>query len=305
MNKGTSHMKCSQQTLLSAALVATFLVLGAPQARAESQKAPATTVIKGVTFVTPKSADYTGKIDFAELERRYPIDKNVLKSWTQQDLRKLNQEQLDQLYARLTAGPIPDGAYKGEIVFTKEGGLEGIARQFFPIDPLVQGNFAVLKQFGEFLWKGKHFYRQDGILRNLIEDGFAQEATIKTIAWTLLGTNPRFDQMVHSKIAGVAYLEMFPSKLYCGQSLLDSRRESVVIDYAYGDTISGYNSDVDFLATREGLAVRDEIRMVHPGLYLGRAYLRQVFGLVFTLANDQAAQAGDMSESCWTGTQPR
>ena len=295
--EGKNQMK----RLLSVMTLAASLMLVLVPRAAIAQ----TTVVKGITFVNPKSAEYAGKIDFAELERKFPLDKNALKSWTANDLAALNQEQLDQLYARLTAGPMPDGPYYGKIVFTKDGGLEGIARQFVPIDPLINGKFAMLRTFGEFLWKGKHFYKDEGVLRNMIEDGFAQRASIKAIAWGLLGTNPRFDQMVHSKIAGQSYFEMFPSKLYCGQSLMDSRRESVIIDYAYGDTISGYNSDVDFLATREGLSVRDEIRMVHPGLYLGRAYLRQVFGLIFTLTSDQAAQAGDTSESCWTGTQPR
>lgn len=288
---------------LSVGLLATLTTVAGQVASADQNWT--TTTIKGVVFVNPVSNDYSGKIDFAELERKFPIDKNALKSWTQDDLSKLNQEQLDQMYARLTAGPIPDGAYKGKIVFTKDGGLEGIAKQFFPIDSLVHGKFVLVKKFGEFLWKGKHFYRQESVLRNLIEDSLPQRATIKAIAWGLLGTNPRFDQMVHTKVEGKDYLELFPSKLYCGQSLLDSRRESVIIDYAYGDTISGYNADIDFLATRDGLAVRDEIRMVRPGLYLGRAYMRQVFGLVFTLSNEQAAKAGDASEHCFTGTQPR
>ena len=33
---------------------------------------------------------------------------------------------------------------------------------------------------------------------------------------------------------------LFPAKLYCGQSLLDGRRESIVIDYLFGDEIEGW-----------------------------------------------------------------
>ena len=33
---------------------------------------------------------------------------------------------------------------------------------------------------------------------------------------------------------------LFPAKLYCGQSLLDGRRESVIIDYAFTDELPGY-----------------------------------------------------------------
>jgi hypothetical protein len=94
---------------------------------------------------------------------------------------------------------------------------------------------------------------------------------------------------------------LFPAKLYCGQSLLDSRRESVIIDYAFGDDIDGYLPNVDSLAGRNGLQVRDEIRMVRPGFYLGRAYMGRVFALNFTLYNDAAAKAGAVQGDCWDG----
>jgi hypothetical protein len=306
-SKQMNQIKSLFSVMTFGALVGVGALIDSQSAHAEGASAQAAwqiTTVKGVVFVNPKGATHSDKIDFAELERRYPIDKKSLQAWTQADLAKLNQEQLDQLYARLTAGPIPDGAYVGDIVFTKDGGLEGIARQFFPIDPLVQIKFTLLRDFAKFLWKGKHFYRQEAVLRNLIPDDTARWLTIKAIAVGLLGTHPDYNKLVKTNVSGHKFMEIFPAKLFCGQSLLDSRRESVVIDYAYGDTLSGYNSDIDFLATREGLGVRDEIRMVRPGLYLGRAYLRQVFGLIFTLSNSEAQKQGDVSESCWTGTQP-
>ena len=67
---------------------------------------------------------------------------------------------------------------------------------------------------------------------------------------------------------------LFPAKLYCGQSLLDGRRESVIIDYAYNDDLPGYQENPDALAGRNGLRIRDEIRMIRPGLLPG-AGLRQ------------------------------
>ncbi len=106
---------------------------------------------------------------------------------------------------------------------------------------------------------------------------------------------------------------MFPARLYCGQSLLDSRRESVIIDYFYTDEIPGYRERPDFLAGRRGLQVRDEVRMVRPGFYLGRAYLGKIFLLNFTLYNKDVAtrdgdafvKTGQVAEDCWTGTQQR
>ena len=106
---------------------------------------------------------------------------------------------------------------------------------------------------------------------------------------------------------------MFPAKLHCGQSLLDGRRESVIIDYAYTDEIEGYQESPDSLAGRGGLLIRDEIRMVRPGFYLGRAYAHKAFLLNFTLYNADVAEAegtafaegGTIAEDCWTGEQIR
>jgi len=107
---------------------------------------------------------------------------------------------------------------------------------------------------------------------------------------------------------------LFPAKLYCGQSLLDGRRESIVIDYAYNDDLTDlYHANPDNLVGRKGLRIRDEIRMVRPGFYLGRAYLNRVFALNFTLYNPEVADAGaeafaegtPIAEDCWPGEQNR
>jgi len=59
--------------------------------------------------------------------------------------------------------------------------------------------------------------------------------------------------------------------------------------------------------------VRDEIRMIRPGLYLGRAYLDRGFALNFTLydkatddkAREEFVKTGKVQEDCWPGTQAR
>ena len=98
---------------------------------------------------------------------------------------------------------------------------------------------------------------------------------------------------------------LFPAKLYCGQSLLDARRESIIIDYAYTDDLPGYIEPLDHLVGREGLKIRDEIRMVRPGFYLGRAYMDRVFVLNFTLYNAEIAgsSSAEAEEDCWAGEQ--
>src|SRR5260370_5352832 len=177
---------------------------------------------------------------------------------TPQNIKAFDQEKVDQIYARLTAGLIPDGAYDGDLFFPK--GLSGRSRLSEVLGG-VKGQVASLELtkltlLGKALWKGKVFYRNERVLRNridhleLLSEFFPQpgeESQVRDLA-----THGQTDQLY------------FPAKLYCGQSLLDSRRESIIIDYAFTDEIDGYHEIPDKLAGREGLLVRDEIRMVRP-----------------------------------------
>ena len=250
----------------------------------------------------PYDQDYASKPDLAQIEYEHPIPLAELIKVTPKYLAGLNQEQLDQLYARLGSGPIPNGPFDGEIVFTRGGsgklraaeivgGLAGLGLN-------MKGK--LLETAGEALWKGKVFYRDQHILRNRIED----LAMLRPIIGP--GDIPKI--AVDGKDAWL----LFPAKLYCGQSLIDSRRESIIIDYAFTDDIPGYRERPDFLAGRRGLKVRDEIRMVRPGLYLGRAYMDHAFILNFVLYNkdlDRAGraefEAGQVRDTCWSGTQKR
>ena len=249
------------------------------------------------------SNDYQSKMDFARVEHEFPLKPADLVKLTPKNLQDYDQEQIDQIYARLTAGPIPDGAYDGDLFFPKgssgyvraaeiASGAKGLALQL---------EADKLKLLGETLWKGKVFYRNDRILRNRMDHLQPLEAFFpdRTVEVKELETNGKKDQL------------LFPAKLYCGQSLLDSRRESVIIDYAFTDQIDGYREVPDSLAGRDGFLVRDEIRMVRPGFYLGRAYLYGTFGLNFTLYNDKVAKektdefvrTGKTDEDCWAGPQ--
>ena len=250
----------------------------------------------------PYGDDYASKPDLAQVEHDYPIMLNELTKVTPKYLAGLNQEELDQLYARLSSGPVPDGPFDGEIVFPRGssgklrvaeiiGGLKGLGVNF-------KGK--LLETAGEALWKGKVFYRDERVLRNRIED--------LSVLKPVLGAGSLTKIDVDGKDAWL----LFPAKLYCGQSLIDSRRESIIIDYAFTDDIPGYREKPDFLAGRRGLKVRDEIRMVRPGLYLGRAYMDHAFILNFVLYSkemDKAGRAefeiGQVKDDCWSGTQKR
>jgi hypothetical protein len=248
--------------------------------------------------------EHQTKPDFAQLEYKLPLTMDELARITPENLAALDQEQIDQIYARLTAGPIPDGAFDGKILLPR-----GTSGKFRVAE--IAGGFAefalhlkglTVETLGETLWKGKVFYRDERVLRNRIED-----LTVLKQAGLVEG-DPKKTTVGRSE----TWL-LFPAKLYCGQSLLDARRESIVIDYFFTDEVPGYQEKPDYLAGRRGLRVRDEIRMVRPGFYLGRAYLDKIFLLNFTLYNADIAKrdgeaftkSGQVSQDCWTGTQQR
>jgi hypothetical protein len=253
----------------------------------------------------PYEEAYATKPDFAQVEYELPLVPADLAKLTPENIAHYDQEQVDQIYARLTAGPIPDGAYDGGLFFPKGksgdrrlaeivGGLPGLA---------VELKAVKLEMLGAGLWKGKVFYRDDRLLRNRIED-------TRLLALLIEGDLASIPKI---SVDGKDQWLMFPARLYCGQSLLDSRRESIIIDYFFTDEIPGYRERPDFLAGRNGLQVRDEIRMVRPGFYLGRAYLGKAFLLNFTLYNEDVAEqegdaflaTGEVREDCWMGTQAR
>jgi hypothetical protein len=242
-------------------------------------------------------------IDFAKLEREVPFSIDELEALIPQRFAGFTQEQVDQIYGRLTAGPIPDGNYDGDLFFPR--GSNGGTRLGEVLGGRLTswiGNLAVrnAELFARMLWKGKVFSRQGRLVRTRIED-FAPFAP-------LMGGDTRGIERI--TVAGRDALLLFPARLYCGQSLLDGRRESIVMDYAFTDELPGYREQPDELAGRNGLRIRDEIRMIRPGFYLGRAYMNRVFAVNFTLINNDAVSAGATSfrmgtvqQDCWTGTQ--
>lgn len=223
-------------------------------------------------------------VDFATLESSGGCAQVVQAATDAATVASWGQEQLDQLYACSRAGVIPDGFMNGTVILAPNGGFDQFVKFAtslgFPIDK------ASLTTFAQSLWKGKMFYRADKALLNKMGPD------VKPI----LGHDLK-DQM------------RFPAKVFCGQSLLDARRESIVIDYAFSDQVkvqgqSPYVDDIDWIAAgrvasgRRGLNIRDEIRMVRPGFYLGRAYIDRVFVLNFTLSTDTPPSGQDV---CWAG----
>lgn len=217
------------------------------------------------------------------------------------------QEKLDRIYAQLKSGPIPSGFYNGTIIFGESENTKMLQRLRAALGmPPINADF--IKKIGEGLWKGKVFkpdpMARDGVPSAILANkmpavsiqGFFQALNISSVATQNLTNDWRF-----------------PAKVFCGQSLLDSRRESIVIDYAHSDSVKDSDTDpltrinyvepIDKIADRNNFQVRDEIRMVKPGLYLGRAYLGRVFVLNFVLECTEGACLNQLetADACFTG----
>jgi len=254
------------------------------------------------------------RVDLARVEYQFPLSRADLMKITPENLAVLSQEQIDQIYGRITAGPIPDGQYLGNLFFARGetlrtrleeiiGGLEG---------RLAGANIDLLETIGRSMWKGKVISRDQRILRNMIEDLAVLRGIVDDQATVPTTTVPRDGPLGRIFPKDKVWL-LFPAHIYCGQSLLDARRESIIVDYNYNGDIEGYRKSPDSLASRGGLRIRDEIRMVRPGLYLGRAYANRMFLLNFTLFNAELAGregaafagGGTIAEDCWPGEQRR
>ena len=250
----------------------------------------------------PYGEAYNSKPNFAEVEYKHPLSAEDLQKITPKYLSKLPQEEIDQIYARLSAGPIPNTAFNGDLFFPRGvsgdlrveeiiGGFKGFAARF---------KLKKVRLLGKILWKGKVFYRDQMVLRNRIND-------LRILSPLIDGDLSTLQKM---EFDDEKTWLLFPAKLYCGQSLIDSRRESIIIDYAFSDGIEGYREMPDALAGRRGFKIRDEIRMIRPGFYLGRAYMDRAFILNFTLYNEEIdkretpefIKTNKVNEDCFTGT---
>jgi hypothetical protein len=123
-------------------------------------------------------------------------------------LLKMSQSQLDELFTGSAAGDIPNGEAAGTAI----------------IAPGTTYTKEIATFIEHFAWKGKVFDREKGVLKNrLLAIGF------------------------HAIIA----------KVYKTPSWLDGK-ECIVLDYSDTSVVAHW--------------IRDEIRQIGPGLYLGKVY---------------------------------
>jgi hypothetical protein len=294
---------------LTAALLAASLLASPATAQVDIPFAP----MQDAAIKDPDNPTKTSRIDFARVEAEFPLSRADLMKLTPDLIATLEQEKVDQIYARLTAGPLPDGPYLGDFFFARGdnkdarieeiiGGLRG---------RLAGAAVSFLELIGNDLWRGKVFYRDQRIARTMVRDRAALREFVGDPATIMTTTVP--DETWLSRLFPNRAWLLFPAKVHCGQSLLDGRRESIVVDHNFNDEVEGYRASPDSLAGRGGLRIRDELRMIRPGFYLGRAYANRMFLANFTLYNpaiadpqeDAFRSGAPTTEECWPGEQVR
>jgi len=201
--------------------------------------------------------------DISGLRKTYPLSDAERLALTPQNLRTLTQEQVDQIYARLTSGAVPDGAFRGDLFFPRDRSGRARIRDLAEPAPGLLAHVAALRaeRLGRVLWKGKVFFRSQRIVRNRIEDLVLLRPIIRDS-----------DTIPKLTFDGATTWLLFPARLSCGESRFDPASPSIVIDYSEGPTLEGFRPVPDRLAGPEGLNIRDEVRIIRPGFYLGRAY---------------------------------
>ena len=80
-----------------------------------------------------------------------------------------------------------------------------------------------IERLGRALWRGKVFFRSEGILRHRIEDLAILQPIIRDA-----------ESIPRLTFDGATTWLLFPAQLSCGESRLDPTRRSVVIDYSVG-----------------------------------------------------------------------
>lgn len=137
------------------------------------------------------------------------------------DLVRLSLAELDDLFRRSPAGPIPEGPVDGTVLFDPGTGLSEVAAKVAHL----------------LFWKGKVFDSKAGRLRNVILP---------------------------------VGMQAIVADVYRDNSWFDGK-DCIVLDYSKTSIVAHW--------------IRDEIRMVAPGLHLGLVFWGKKRILDFALSN--------------------
>lgn len=237
-----------------------------------------------------KETTYNLKASFSDIERMAPLNRDALIPLEPNDLASLTMEEFNQLYARISSGPMPYGDYASYIM--QKPPLFQVLKKRLLKHVLGFGKFA---EFGkqlcgkevedclfEAIWKGKRFAAKDDLdqiksqsLFNLVSSGFKISLVPDFLKSKKVDDAIDFTEGLIDK----ASLTFFPMHTYCGISQVDTRRESIIVDGAFADEFGfpSYIAARDEIITRKQLNITEEYRMLRPGLYLGKVYSNRVF----------------------------
>jgi hypothetical protein len=143
---------------------------------------------------------------------------------TVDQVMKMSQAELDQLFRDSPAGDIPRGEGEGAAIIDPGTELSAIAAKFVHL----------------FAWRGKVFDPEHGQLRNVL-------------------TPLRLKEIIATVAKGTSWFD---------------GKECIVLDYSHTSLVAHW--------------IRDEIRLVAPGLYLGIVYWEKAKLMNFTLSFPQS-----------------
>ncbi|MBC7467115.1 MAG: hypothetical protein H7256_14090 [Bdellovibrio sp.] len=274
-----------------------------------------------LTFMKNANVDekyYNQLIDYAQLEKMAPLSTAALANVQPDDLRSLTIEEFNQLYARLSAGPMPLGDYSGYIL-QKPPVFNAIKKRILKQASLFPGFTSAMQVFTstlgrspedalfEFVWKGKRFFPKDNLDQietrtsfNLVSAG----ASKFTPDWISNKIPAGLGKSFIWAADKTSFLGL-PMHVYCGISQVDTRRESIITDGSYGDDFSSYLKYTDEIVTRKGLNITEEYRMVRPGLYIGKAYSNKLFLFNVALEISGDTPSNQTVGSCFDGKTTR
>lgn len=255
-------------------------------------------------------------IDFAQLEKEAPLSQANLAGIKADDLRSLDMEHFNQIYARLNAGPMPLGDYSGYIL-QKSPIFNEIKKRILK-QAKYFSEFLTLVSKGcgresedclfEFIWKGKRFLPKNEM------DQIQARTTVNVVSSAFSKFTPSIiKNLVPNSIgkAAVGLADDFsftglPMNVYCGISQVDTRKESIIADGSFGDDFTADYSEIrDQIVTRKGLNISEEYRLVRPGLYIGKAYSNKLFLFNIALEISGATPTTGTVGTCFDGTTTR
>ena len=102
--------------------------------------------------------------DVTRLRTEFPLSDAERQALTPENIRTLTQDQVDQIYLRLSSGPIPDGPFRGDLFFPRDRDGHARVRDLPDPAPRLLAHVAALpaERLGAQFWKGKVFFRSQG-----------------------------------------------------------------------------------------------------------------------------------------------